>query len=490
MHENNNTLADEMPPKSKTTEKVSKWGTGLFENDADLSIVRDLTRESGFEEAGSTNFLYLGHPKAHEYRRWFDSGALNKMLKKRLSVDDTTIFAGQDDKESMWLYPPNRCHGYHLCLLGAVMMTLGCKIRPDFRKSLEELHTKVGFSRNAQVQLRHALNIYVDGTAYDFRSKSRPVGLDNDDWASDSMWGDLSESLCKLDDSVDPFMKQLARQMFGPLMKCVIAGDNEKPQDACGYCGNKKAEDGSPCQPCSQCNQRLYCSRKCELAHRPQHKLVCNDRFYRIMGNAWAKAQKAAIAAEAQGSSSGSEEGGQTTDNASRANTSSTDVTSASASASASAANSSDDFDDMPTCGNCGVEATFEQPLLLCRKCKKQHYCNKKCQKSHWHPTLPFSIIITTTQSNQLNKQHQTTFALFFIPTTSTTNQPNNPPLQQKMSQPSGNITPNSSSGNSTPYSPASTPQSVTFIISPPTSPYPTPATPWSPYEQNPFYDK
>lgn len=184
------------------------------------------------------------------------------MLKKRLSVDDTTIFAGQDDKESMWLYPPNRCRGYHLCLLGAVMMTLGCKIRPDFRKSLEELHTKVGFSRNAQVQLRHALNIYVDGTAYDFRSKSRPVGLDNDDWASDSMWGDLSESLCKLDDSVDPFMKQLARQMFGPLMKCVIAGDNEKPQDACGYCGNKKADDGSPCQPCSQCNQRLYCSRK------------------------------------------------------------------------------------------------------------------------------------------------------------------------------------------------------------------------------------
>ncbi|KAH0338246.1 hypothetical protein KCU81_g7717, partial [Aureobasidium melanogenum] len=54
----------------------------------------------------------------------------------------------------------------------------------------------------------------------------------------------------------------------------------------------------------------------------------------------------------------------------------------------------------------------------------------------------------------------------------------------------SGNNTPNSSSGNSTPYSPASTPQSVTFIISPPTSPYPTPATPWSPYGQNPFYDK
>ncbi|KAH0360942.1 hypothetical protein KCU65_g9075, partial [Aureobasidium melanogenum] len=413
MPENNDTLADEMPPKSKTTEKVSKWGTGLFENDADLSIVRDLSRDSGVEVASTTNFLYVGRVEAHEYRRWLDAGALDEMLKNRLPVDDATIFAGQDDKDVMWLYPPNRCPGYHLCLLGAVMMTLGCEIRPDFRKSLEELHTKVGFSRNAQVQLRHALNVYVDGIPYDFRTKPRPLSLDNDDWASDSMWGDLSESLCKLDDNVDPFMKQLARQMFGPLMKCVVAGDNEKPQDACGYCGKNKADDGSPCQPCSQCNQRLYCSRKCELAHRPQHKLVCNDRWYRIMGNAWAKAQKAAIAAEAQGSSSASEESDQTTDNTSRVNTPSTNVTSASASASASVVNSSDDFGDMPACGNCA-----------------------------------------------------------------------------KMSQPSGNNTPDSSSGNTTPYSPASTPQSVTFIISPPTSPYPTPATPWSPYEPNPFYDK
>ncbi|KAG9827581.1 hypothetical protein KCU98_g14846, partial [Aureobasidium melanogenum] len=62
----------------------------------------------------------------------------------------------------------------------------------------------------------------------------------------------------------------------------------------------------------------------------------------------------------------------------------------------------------------------------------------------------------------------------------------------------SGNNTPNPSSpGNNTSYdntsntsSPATTPQSVTFIIGPPTSPYPTLATPWTPGEQNPFYDK
>lgn len=184
------------------------------------------------------------------------------MLTRYLPINDAKIFAGQDDKDSMWFFPPSRCPGYHLCLLGAVMMGLGCKIRPDFRQSMEELHTKVGFSRNAQIQLRHALNVYADGISYDFRSKPRPLGLENDDWASGSIWGDISESLCKLDDSVDPFMNILSRQIFGQIMKCAVAGDNEKPQDACGNCGNKKAEDGLPCQPCSRCGHRLYCSRK------------------------------------------------------------------------------------------------------------------------------------------------------------------------------------------------------------------------------------
>ncbi|KAK6003753.1 hypothetical protein QM012_009524 [Aureobasidium pullulans] len=180
-----------MPPDKMTNseriEKVEKWGTGLFENDADLSIIRDLTRESGIAETGTSNFLYLGHVEAREYRRSLDVGALDSLLKKRLPVDDATIFAGQDDKDSMWLYPPNRCPGYHLCLLGAAMMGLGCRIRPDFRQFLEELHTKVGFSRNAQVQLRHALNVYADGIPYNFRSKPRPIGFDNDDWGSDSI---------------------------------------------------------------------------------------------------------------------------------------------------------------------------------------------------------------------------------------------------------------------------------------------------------------
>ncbi|KAG9626477.1 hypothetical protein KCU64_g18740, partial [Aureobasidium melanogenum] len=204
------------------------------------------------------------------WRRKLDEGALDHMLNKRLPIDYTTIFEGHDDKDTMWMWPPNRCPGYHLCLLGAIMMRLGCKI----------------------LQLRHALNVYVDGTPYDFRYKLRPVGLDQDDFATDSVWGDISECLFEVAESYDPMLKIAIRQALGPMLKCIAAHDNQHPHEACGNCGKKNADDGSPCRPCSHCGQRLYCSRKCELAHRPQHKLICDDPTYRRMGNPWVALQK------------------------------------------------------------------------------------------------------------------------------------------------------------------------------------------------------
>lgn len=209
-----------------------------------------------------TNFLYLENAAAPYYRRKLDAGVLNTLLEKRLPVDDATVLVCQGDKTTMWIGPPRRCPGYHLCLLGAAVMRLGCVIRPDFRQSLEQLYTKVGFSRNAQVQLRHALNIYVDGKPYNFREKPRPIGLDSDDAFGDHIWGDISECPIDLGDDIEPAVKMFSRLIFGPLFKCAAAGDNEHPQDACGNCGRKKATDGSSCRPCSDCGQRLYCSRK------------------------------------------------------------------------------------------------------------------------------------------------------------------------------------------------------------------------------------
>ena len=243
---------------TKEVEKIEEWGTGLFENAADEVIVRELTRESGLAE-GAGNFLYPS--SVESYRDKLDHGALDRMLEGRLPMDLTTEKTTQD-KDKMWVWPSNRCAGYRLCLLGAVMMQLGCRIRSDLRLSMEELHTIVGFSRNAQVQLRHALNVYVDGTPYNFRAKPQPIGTNSDDWTTNSVWGDIGESLTVTDDTTDPMVKMMMRQIFGPMLKCVAAGDNEHPHDACGHCGKKKREDGSPCQPCSQCRQRRYCSRK------------------------------------------------------------------------------------------------------------------------------------------------------------------------------------------------------------------------------------
>ncbi|KAH0402414.1 riboflavin-specific deaminase, partial [Aureobasidium melanogenum] len=344
-----NNLAMEKMDKSKTAGKIHRWGTGLFENDSDSLIIHDLTEESGVQTKTTSSFLYLGDVKAHILRKHLDAGALDKMLKKRLPIDRATVLDGQDAKDTMWYWPINRCPGYKLCLLGAIMMQLGCKIRPDFRQSLEDLHDKVGLSRNAQVQLRHALNVYVDGIPYDFRWKRRPIGLENDDFAADPIWGDISKVLVQAGEDSDPAMRLMSRQIFGPMLKCTFAGDTEHPQNACGNCGRKKAPNGSPCRPCSLCGQRRYCSRKCELAHRPKHQLICDDPDYRKMGNVWANSGDRVDADAAKKLSRVTELDNQTTESDDEDGTSSAE----SASASDSAGSSDDDLDAMPACGNC-----------------------------------------------------------------------------------------------------------------------------------------
>ncbi|KAI5256331.1 hypothetical protein E4T42_01576 [Aureobasidium subglaciale] len=141
------------------------------------------------------------------------------------------------------------------------------------------------------------------------------------------------------------------------------AGDNDYPQEACGHCGKEKSDDGAPCHPCSQCGHRHYCSRKCELAHRPKHKLVCDDPFYKVVSNLVAKSQNQARDADSD-MRSGSDVG------QARLSGSSTPATK---------------FPDGPlTCGNCDASSTEQQPLSMCQKCRRQYYCIKKCQKAHW----------------------------------------------------------------------------------------------------------
>jgi hypothetical protein len=219
----------------------------------------DLFDESGVKEGNSTSFLYLGDVDPLKYRKKLDAGVLNKMAKRRFPL---TLATFQYDPNSLWLLPLRRCPGYELCLLGAIAMQLGCKLHPNLRMVLEKMPALAGFSRNAQIQIRHALNVYVDGVPYNFRWKHRPTGLKGDDFATDAIWGDISEILVDAGGESDPKMRLMSRQILGPMLKCTFAGDTEHIIQTCGNCGRKEAKDGSPCRPCSLCNQRLYCSRK------------------------------------------------------------------------------------------------------------------------------------------------------------------------------------------------------------------------------------
>ncbi|TIA38713.1 hypothetical protein D6C79_07794 [Aureobasidium pullulans] len=303
---------------TKEVEQIEKWGTGLFENAADEAIVRELTRESGFAK-GPENFLFSSNVES--YREKLDHGALDRMLEGRLPMGLSTENTTQD-KDKMWTWPPSRCAGYRLCLLGAVMMQLGCRLRSDLRLSMEELHTIVGFSRNAQVQLRHALNVYVDGTPYNFRAKPPPIGTNSDDCATNSVWGDIGESFMT-DDTTDPMLKMMMRQILGPMLK-----------------------------------------------------LVCEDPFYRSSGNVWAQAvRESNKTKDSPANDTGDEDTSSTVRNR---------LLTAYTLTSPFAQSIHDDLDGLPICGNCGIEETKQSSLSVCKKCSKQHYCSKKCQKAHW----------------------------------------------------------------------------------------------------------
>jgi hypothetical protein len=191
---------------------------GLFENDVDLDIIRDFTNELDLANKSLTSFLYLDNAEALEYRRELDAGALDRLLDQHLSLVDISAIETQNNKNPMRTWPPDRCHGYRLCLPGAAVMRLGCVVRPDFRQLVVDLHAKVGFSRNAQVQLQHALNICVDGIPYNFRDKPRPVGLDKSGFMDDQIWGDIGEYLIDLGDNPEPAVKMLSRLFLGPLL--------------------------------------------------------------------------------------------------------------------------------------------------------------------------------------------------------------------------------------------------------------------------------
>jgi hypothetical protein len=117
------------------------------------------------------------------------------------------------------------------------------------------------------------------------------------------------------------------------------------------------------------------------------HKLICKDPFYRVMGNAWAKARNAVNEEDAQKALRNRNQDDQSTDDddnpEGHGNGRSTDSGLATPSSTTSVS-SSTETNIKPECGNCGIEAPLNRPPLLCGRCNEQHYCSRKCQKEHW----------------------------------------------------------------------------------------------------------
>ena len=49
------------------------------------------------------------------------------------------------------------------------------------------------------------------------------------------------------------------------------------PADTCANCG-KGEESSGDLKACTACKLVKYCSRECQIAHRPQHKKACKKR--------------------------------------------------------------------------------------------------------------------------------------------------------------------------------------------------------------------
>ncbi|KAI5247584.1 hypothetical protein E4T43_01923 [Aureobasidium subglaciale] len=131
----------------KELSKIEKWGTGLFENDTDIRIVRDFSHEPG---VGGTTAMLLYPTDLLAQRERLDNGVANQIFKKHLPCDDvldrTFIDNGTNRNARDFA-------AYKLCIFGAVLMRVDCQICHDIRRFLEKHHAVVGFSRNSQFQL-------------------------------------------------------------------------------------------------------------------------------------------------------------------------------------------------------------------------------------------------------------------------------------------------------------------------------------------------
>ncbi|KAK5722587.1 hypothetical protein LTR15_005818 [Elasticomyces elasticus] len=182
--------------------------------------------------------------------------------------------------------------GYNCVLLGAALMTMGCKLPDNFLQHLRanyEHYDSVGLMRDARQQMRKALGpdgYKNDGTPYDFGSKGLKLTLSTG-WApladrcvpwmpnvhspaGEGAFAVLQERLRK--STADAYTVGRDKNKKRPEASSVL---KKYGPDVCGGCGAKDGVNGKVLVKCSKCKGRLYCGKDCQKSEWAKHKLVC-----------------------------------------------------------------------------------------------------------------------------------------------------------------------------------------------------------------------
>lgn len=218
--------------------------------------------------------------------------------------------------------------GYHTCMLAACVMTLGAQLSEDNRAAVGRYYRSCGLMRDAVIQIEHALDPdtgYVNGCPWDFGI----VGRDDPSafhmapkedqlfpglwmlnvWSPDhgrmksEKWAfhnAILHTIAHYKPDVKDLSQCLASLMFDPYdtdktrISSTMADSKpekyraeaerlvslydfhtcpaikEHSSQTCGSCrvGNKLSK-------CGKCQEVYYCSRSCQKADFPKHKMIC-----------------------------------------------------------------------------------------------------------------------------------------------------------------------------------------------------------------------
>jgi hypothetical protein len=240
--------------------------SGLFQGDMDFDISSELADEAGLyimQEKDQAKAKAAGDPEevykhiSYEIyapvcsdpdfvREYLDCGILKAMIEER----ETKILAPAN-----WEGPV-----YEYVLLGACAMTLGCQLPDSYLAMLKLLYTEYMLFRDGREQMKKTLfgpDGFENGVPYGFESKDLVESANA-----------ISEEICEHDEDEYTYDKS-------PSMIIKELRDKHSNPNACGGCGVKAGNRDTTHFTCDRCNDRMYCSKKCQVDHWRVHKKIC-----------------------------------------------------------------------------------------------------------------------------------------------------------------------------------------------------------------------